>query len=64
MKVLIGNSILMCPNKDGTAISAWLSEPFEGLAVCMVKAVLSFLSYRFKPRNRTCDFPPCNPTRY
>ena len=32
-------------NKDGTAISAWLSEPFEGPAVCITKAVLSFLSY-------------------
>ena len=45
MKVLLGESIFTCPNKDGTAISAWLSEPFEGLAVCRVKAALSFLSY-------------------
>ena len=45
MKVLIGESIFTCANKDGTAISAWLSELFEGLVVCRAKAVLSFLSY-------------------
>ena len=22
----------MCPSKDGTTISTWMSEPFEGLA--------------------------------
>ena len=45
MKVLIGESIFTCPNKDGSAISVRLSEPSEGLAVCRAKAVLSFLSY-------------------
>ena len=30
---------------DGTAISTWSYEPREGLVVCIVKAVPSFLSY-------------------
>ena len=45
-KVLIGDTIFTSPTWDGTAIlRQWLSEPREGLLVCRVKAVPSFLSY-------------------
>ena len=44
-KVLIGDTIFTSPTGDGTAISAWSSEPRDGPAVCSAKGVPSFLSF-------------------